>query len=115
MESIVRNRVCAVCSERKTEEACGPSSESRCPLTQLFPLVAEAILATESEELEPYIQAIREHVCSVCVDQTLDGSCPRRGQGCPLDAYLPQVIDAIEEAAGRSFKRGSFAASQPAR
>jgi hypothetical protein len=105
MEAIVRNRVCTVCAERTVEGVCGTQDPDRCSLLNLFPLVAQAVLATESEEIEPYLQAIHENVCSVCVDQALDGTCPHRGIGCALDAYLPQVVEAIEQAAGRSLKR----------
>jgi hypothetical protein len=106
LESIVRSRICAVCSDRTAEGTCGMEDPNHCSLFQLFPLVAQAILATESENLEDYIRAIRENVCSVCIEQTLDGRCDLRDQvRCALDAYLLPVVDAIEEATGRSFDR----------
>ncbi len=105
MEAIVRSRICAACGERTVEGVCGTKDPDHCSLFSLFPLVAQAVLATESDEMEPYLQAIHEHVCSVCTDQALDGSCPQRGAGCALDAYLPQVVEAILEAAGRTKKR----------
>ena len=108
MEALVRNRICAVCAERTVEGVCGSKDPDHCSLFRLFPLVAQAVLATEGEEIGPYLQAIHENVCSVCIDQALDGTCPRRGGGCPLDAYLPQVIEAIEQAAGRSLRRESL-------
>lgn len=102
LEAIVRSRVCSVCAERTAEGICGlPEDPNHCSLFELFPLVAQAILATESEDIESYLRAIHENVCAVCVDQALDGSCPRRGQGCALDAHLPQIVSAIGEAIGR--------------
>jgi hypothetical protein len=105
LEAIVRSRVCAVCAEKTTDSICGLEDPNHCSVFRLFPLVVEAILATDSDKLEPYIDAIREHVCSVCIDQQLDGNCVRRGDACALDAYLPAIVDAIEEALGRKFDR----------
>ncbi len=105
LETLVRSRICAVCTERTVEGACSTAS-SRCSLFELFPLVAQAIAATDSDQVEPYIQAIRENVCSVCVEQRLDGSCDLRDQArCALDAYLIPIIDIIEEATGKSLAR----------
>lgn len=109
LEAIVRNRICAVCAERTAEGACGLEQPGTCSLFELFPLVAQAILATESEEIGPYIQAIRENVCAVCVEQRLDGTCRQREEvRCALEAYLIPIVEAIEEATGRSFKRESL-------
>jgi hypothetical protein len=70
-------------------------------------MVAKAIRSVESEDIQPYIEAIRREVCSACVDQQSDGSCETRQQvRCALDAYLLLVVDAIEEATGKSFDRG---------
>lgn len=102
LEATVRNRLCAVCNRRDIAGSCGAEEPERCSLFDLFPLVAQAILATESEEIQPYVEAIHENVCAVCLDQRLDGSCPQREQAvCALDSYLPQVVEAIEEALGR--------------
>lgn len=105
LEAAVRSRVCAECAQRTVEGLCGGQEPERCPLFALFPLVAQAILATDSDDLQPYINAIHEHVCSVCIDQRLDGTCPQRDQRqCALDTCLPQIIEAMEEAIGRPLR-----------
>jgi hypothetical protein len=115
IQAIVRNRICSLCSTRTVEGACGAEEPEHCPLQSLFPLVAQAVMATESDQLEPYIDAIHEHVCSVCIDQRLDGSCPQREvHSCALDAHMPEVVEAIEEALGRRL-RPDTAAKAPAR
>ncbi len=107
LEAIVRNRICSLCSERTVEGACGAEEPEHCSLLTLFPLVAQAVMATESEDIQSYVDAIHEHVCSVCIDQRLDGTCPQREQkSCALDAYMPQVVEAIEEALGRPLRPG---------
>ncbi len=105
LEAIVRNHVCALCTQRDVEGSCGEEEPERCSLFELFPLVAQAILATDSEDIQRYVEAIHENVCAVCLDQRLDGSCPRREQtNCALNTYLPQVVEAIEEALGRPLR-----------
>ena len=111
LESIVRNRICSVCTERKADGGCGLEQPIGCALFDLFPRVARAIQTTNSDDIQQYIEAIRRDVCSVCLEQDSDGSCERRRQvRCALDAYLLPVVDAIEEATGKVFDRGSVAA-----
>jgi hypothetical protein len=108
IEAIVRNRICAVCTERTVDGECGLEEPASCALFRLFPQVAQAIRTVNSDEIDPYIEAIRRNVCTVCADRAADGSCETRRQvQCALDAYLILVVDAIEEATGKTFdKRG---------
>lgn len=106
LENIVRARICGICSDRKTDGTCGMEEPESCGLFRLFPQVAGAIQATQSDDIQDYIRAIREKVCSVCLEQANDGTCEvRRQVRCALDAYLLLVVDAIEEATGKSFNR----------
>lgn len=106
LESIIRKRVCNVCTERTADGECGLEIPSSCALFRLFPQVAEAIQSVKSDDINPYLEAIRRNVCSVCTDQARDGSCETRQQvQCALDAYLILVVDAIEEATGKTFDR----------
>jgi hypothetical protein len=105
LETIVRKRICSICDMRTVEGACGSSEPGQCSLLSLFPLVAEAVMATDGNTLEAYVDAIHENVCSVCIEQRLDGTCRQReARNCALDAYMPQIIDAIEEAFGRPLR-----------
>jgi len=106
LEELVRSRICGVCSDRKTDGTCGLPEPAGCALFRLFPQVAEAIQATNSENLGDYVDAIRRKVCTVCEAQASDGSCcPREEVQCALDAYLLFVVEAIEEATGKDFGR----------
>ena len=106
LESIIRNRICHACTSRTVAGDCGLEQPSACALFQLFPQVAQAILSVQSDEIHPYLEAIRRNVCSLCVDQAADGSCETRQQvQCALDAYLLLIVDAIEEATGKTFNR----------
>ncbi len=106
VEAIIRNKICGVCTERTVNGECGLDRPSGCALFRLFPEIAEAVLSVDSTDIRDYIDAIRHNVCSICMDQAEDGSCEARQQvRCALDAYLVLVVDAIEEATGKSFER----------
>jgi hypothetical protein len=109
LEAIVRERICSVCTERTTTGACGLEEPSRCALFRLFPQVAQAIQSVSSDDIHQYIEAIRANVCSVCHEQEPDGSCETRQMvQCALDAYLLLVVDAIEEATGKTFNKSNL-------
>jgi hypothetical protein len=109
LEAIVRNRICKLCTEGTIDGECNLENPSSCALFRLFPQVAQAIQSVQSDDIRPYIEAIRRNVCSVCVEQAGDGSCEDRKQvQCALDAYLLLVVDAIEEATGKVFDRNSY-------
>jgi len=104
LEAIVRKRICTVCSDRTADNQCGLQEPSSCALFQLFPQVALGIQSVNSDDIGDYIAAIRANVCSVCWDRQSDGSCETRKMvRCALDAYLLLVVDAIEEATGKTF------------
>jgi len=106
LETIIRDQVCHVCSDRKNDGTCGLEEPSRCALFRMFPQVARAVQSTHSDDIRDYVQAIRDQVCTVCEEQALDGSCEtRENVACALDAYLLLIVDAIEEAVGRKFER----------
>jgi hypothetical protein len=52
--------------------------------------------------MQPYFEAIRRRVCSVCIDGIFDKenhfvTCGlSMGKTCPVELYLPQVIDVVE-------------------
>lgn len=106
LEDTVRKRICAVCTDRTVDSECGLENPSECALFRLFPHVAQAIQSTNSDDIRDYISAIRGQVCSRCNEQAPDGSCEtRREVRCALDAYLLLVVDAIEDATGKTFDR----------
>ncbi len=112
LEAIVRNKICSVCTERTVDGQCGLEDSTSCALFRLFPQVAQAIQSVKSDDIQQYLDAIRRGVCSVCVEQASDESCETRQQvRCALDAYLLLVVDAIEEATGKTFDKQHLGAS----
>ena len=109
LEAIVRNRICTLCTERTSDGQCGMETPADCALFRLFPQVAQAIRSVSSDDICDYIAAIRANVCSVCHQQDADGSCETRQMvQCALDSYLLLVVDAIEEATGKTFDRNQL-------
>ena len=112
LESIVRNRICQVCTERTVDGQCGLEEPIDCALFRLFPEVAQAIQSVNSDDIQQYIDAIRGNVCAVCADRASDDSCETRQQvRCALDAYLLLVVEAIEEATGKTFDKQGLGAA----
>ena len=111
LESIVRNRICAVCTDRAAGGKCGLEDPGACALFRLFPQVAAAIQSTHSDNIEDYIRCLRENVCTICQHQDADGNCEMRRQvSCALDAYLLLIVEVIEEATGKTFNRSGLTA-----
>ncbi len=112
LETVVRERICRVCTDRTADGHCGLEEPSECALFQMFPQVAEAILSVQSDNIGDYVQAIRARVCTVCDEQAADGTCDVREQvRCALDAYLLLIVEIIEEVTGRTFREGVIAPS----
>lgn len=49
--------------------------------------------AVESENA--YLEAIRAHVCRVCIDQKDDGTCGLARRTCPIESHLPRLVAAL--------------------
>jgi hypothetical protein len=43
----------------------------------------------------PYWNAIRTHVCAVCLDQANDGSCGLGGRTCAIERHLPRLVEVL--------------------
>src|SRR5262249_12417243 len=103
LEAILRRRICGVCTDRTNDGNCGREEPTDCALFSLLPRVADAIYSVNSSDIRDYIAAIRRRVCSICPQEKSDGSCEERQQvRCALDAYLLLVVDAVEEATGKT-------------
>ena len=106
LEERIREKICAVCIDRKPDGSCDPRNGGDCTLMEKLPEAARAVLGVTSDRIEPYIEALRQHVCSDCLFSQEDGSCiPRDTDRCVLNSYFPLFVDAIEEHFGRNFSR----------
>jgi|SRR6516162_1262514 hypothetical protein len=86
----IRKQVCRRCIEKPPG---GPPCEplgKRCGIEMHLPAYLEAIREVDSPRIEPYLDKIRQSVCSECVMHKCDG-CP-----CPMDYLLVLLVQAVE-------------------
>lgn len=95
-EAIQKN-VCAHCIDSDGKGFCRVASATECGLKQFFPAIVNTVLSVQSENLGPYVRALRENICSVCEHQSADGACLVRAEvECGLDRYFPIIVESIE-------------------
>ena len=100
LRSALRNHVCSVCVDARDDGSCGTAGRA-CALEAHFESIVDTVVIIDSTRMDDYVDAIRERVCSNCLEQDPDGFCARReGDGCALDSYLSLVVDAVEEVVG---------------
>jgi len=93
----IQARVCAVCLDEADDGSCGLKHRT-CALQAHLPRVAEVLARVQSTHMEDYEAAVRAEICSGCAEQAPDGTCAVRGHAaCALYAYLPLVLEAIED------------------
>jgi hypothetical protein len=98
LEQRFREKICAVCIDRKPDGSCDYDEQGTCTLMQKIPEAVEAVSRVDSPFLEPYIQSLRKKVCEKCLLRNANGECgPRDTDRCMLDSYLPLVVEVIEE------------------
>jgi hypothetical protein len=48
--------------------------------------------------MDKYLNAIKENVCSICVDSNDKGNCTLNSkEACAVEIYLPQIVELIHE------------------
>lgn len=96
----IRAQACAACLDVADDGSCGLRGRL-CALAGHLPLIVRAIGSVESARMDEYVEAIEAHVCRGCHEQDARGRCRLRDRGdCALYAYLPLVVDAVEEVRG---------------
>ncbi len=94
----VRAKVCVKCIDGDGHGTCRLTGAYACGLSVHFPRMVETVLSVESEAMEPFIEALRNNVCTTCLHQSPDGTCSFRSNvDCGLDRYFPLIVETIEE------------------
>lgn len=97
----IRARVCAVCLDSRDDKSCTLSGRV-CAIEAHLPRLVVALSSITSSRIDEYEAAIRADVCSQCAHQDAQGACAlREGANCALEAYLPLVLDAVEDVNAR--------------
>jgi hypothetical protein len=94
----VSAKVCIKCIDGDGNGNCRLTGSLACGLRMHFPKIVETVLSIHSDEMEPYIEALRKNVCAYCAHQSPDGRCSFRiNLDCGLDRYFPLIVETIEE------------------
>ena len=110
----VQRKVCKKCVDSDGHGNCRLTGEDECGLIIHFPKIVETILTVTSDNLDPYIEALRRNVCAYCKHQSPDGTCQFRSRvDCGLDRYFPIIVQAIEEVEQRNPSQSQNWAQQP--
>ena len=103
IEAQLREQVCSVCFARLRNGGCGLPEGFRCPLFEHLDEVIQIVGSTQEEAIEPYVDRLRQVICSHC-QMNDSGHCAKRDNlECALDMYLPLVVEIIES----ELKRGA--------
>lgn len=93
----IRTNVCSHCIDSDGHGICRLPEATACGLKRYFPAIVNTVLSVQSDNLGPYVKALRENVCTVCEHQTVQGGCLVRSNiDCGLDRYFPMVVESIE-------------------
>jgi hypothetical protein len=102
----VRADVCSICACREhqspSDPFCRHEAEGTCAIFSQLPAIVDTLAPHDGAPLEEYEQALRTLLCTRCPRGAADGSCPGHDSTrdvpdwCVVDAYLPQLISAIE-------------------
>lgn len=105
----IQRRVCGACLDQANDGSCGLEHRV-CALERHLPALVNALVAIRSDRMDEYVAAIEAQVCRQCPEQDACGQCGLRDHArCSLYAYLPLLVDAVEEVYG-SLKPGQSAA-----
>lgn len=91
-------KVCPVCLDGGGDGSCKLSGGRTCKIKIYLPNLIDIVMKVNSHRMDEYIDAVLSDICPTCTEQDTEGNCRARQQGdCSLVAYLPLILDAIEE------------------
>jgi hypothetical protein len=93
----IQGRVCAVCLDQADDGGCGLTQRA-CALQVHLPRLVAVLSRVQSPRMDEYEAAVRAEICAACSEQDAGGRCAMREQAaCALYAYLPLVLEAVED------------------
>ncbi len=94
----VSQKICSKCIDGDGVGNCRLNEREECALIAHFPQIIQTVLSIRSDNVEPYVAALRQNVCTNCIHHSSDGKCQVRSSvDCGLDRYYPLIVAAIEE------------------
>jgi hypothetical protein len=94
----LQSKICAKCVDGDGKGGCLIAPGRDCAIKTHFGQIIESVNSVFSPSVEPYVEQLRKHVCSVCTGQSAGGDCSLRDETeCALDRYFPLIVQVIEE------------------
>ena len=96
----VRENICRLCLDRKVGGGCSRPADDPCALETHLATVVESILSVpETDDIGPYVTALRTKNCTQC-RQDEQGNCEMRDLvACSVDSYVLRVVEVVEAVA----------------
>jgi len=94
--SEVKLRVCSLCSKTGADGQCTITGTKSCTGERHLPKIIQVANMINSNNVDDYVSAFREHVCRDCRKDGDTHCTVRESDACGLDKYFPIVVEAIE-------------------
>lgn len=96
IEKKLHERICSACFAKQADGACGLPANFHCPLFEHLDEVIEIVAGIKDDAIDPYIDRLRQLLCSHC-RMDAEGHCsPRDHLDCALDMYFVLIVEIIE-------------------
>ena len=94
---VLKERVCAICFDRRDDGTCGLPGGRTCAIEAHLPEILRALEAVESFDLSPYVESIRTQVCPSCSQDEYGRCAFRENFDCAVDNFLYLIVEVIED------------------
>lgn len=92
----IRKNVCSICVDSTDEGECTLTKSEICAVEKFLPRIVDVIHNTSEDDLQTYLEELREKVCAECRTNGDDNCYLREDANCALDRYFPLIVDAIK-------------------
>jgi hypothetical protein len=97
LEARLRSRICRSCPRWTRFDTCSLPRERQCAIFSNLEKLVEIVGRVQSCRIEPYLEAVREQICSTCRFEDVNGECRmRQAVDCALDGYLSLIVEEAE-------------------
>lgn len=100
-EEALKRHVCSHCIDFGKDHICHAPDPKGCAVFRYLPELVSIAQQVNDLKIEPYLAAVRDHICMNCTNQTSAKCSLRDSLDCGLDRYLPLVLEAIDEVEAR--------------
>lgn len=93
----LKKNVCSVCIDSDNNGNCELSEQEICAVERFYPEIVEIIHSVQSSNMQDYISALRENLCTVhCrMDNETEICYLREDANCALDRHFPLIVETI--------------------